>query len=221
MREFDNDPMKVYYRLLRNGLLEKTLQKARDGVLAPNWRETLHKDPSISHTYNHDVHTLVLADILESPPAPWEPGHAPDWATALTSWYVTARSVLAESRHLHMVNQANTLKVSGQNVGAHICTSTSAAGMVASLAAGDDLSDKTIQQTHETYIACRDRLTASYLAGLAAGGSRDPFDWKAWLEARMETWTNEMLIKSTRLYLQASLLQRLPSYWASPRSAAG
>lgn len=207
----DSDPTQLYYRLLRNTLLGKTLQRARDGLLTPTWRDSLHEDPAVRHNYSADVHALVLADILESPTAPWEPGHAPDWRTALTAWYTSARAALGESRQLNMIVLANQVGASARGVMMH---AGSADQLVAAIAT-EDMTDDTVRSGHETYIAERDKLTASFLAGLVAGG--ESFDWQGWLAARAETWPNELMVNNVRLMLRSEALtpywQKLPSYW--------
>ncbi len=64
------------------------------------------------------------------------------------------------------------------------------------------------------YVVDRTRLTASYLAGLAAGGL--DIDWRSWYSSQIESWPDDRSYKlSARLTLTNPDFGRLPEYWTA------
>jgi hypothetical protein len=76
--------------------------------------------------------------------------------------------------------------------------------------------DLSRRQFDDLYIARRDRLGASYLAGRAAGG--DDTGWADWFEARIAKWNNSQAAEVTRAQIASpdfrAEFERLPAYWA-------
>jgi hypothetical protein len=204
------------FRLYYGEVLRQALQEARDGNLDPQWRENVANSSVLSGLLSspdpYGVHLSVVTAINEMPRAAWQPGHSPGWRAALDSWFDDSRNALAEHRTMTLAQQANATKpVVSLSVAALVTTSPS--DTIARIARIDAMHDQTAKQTLSTFIVQRDKLTASYMAALAAGGL--DVDWRSWFEDRINTWDSSVAIGGARMTLQQehSYLERLPTYW--------
>lgn len=209
------NPGQLLYQLLYGEVLQRVLQKARDGLLVPHWRDLVATMSPLSGPDPMGVHSLVVTAINERPRAAWEPGHSSGWRTAVDSWFNDARVVLAEHRRLTLVQHADLTKLNAlMPIASRIATSPSVADAIERLSKFDAINDNTARQSLSTFIVQRDKLTASYMAALAAGG--DDIDWQSWFEKRVATWDSEAGATGARIILGQDphiYMQRLPEYW--------
>lgn len=203
----------LLYRLLYIEVLQRVLQSARDGVLAPNWRELVATMSPLSGPDPMGVHPLVVTAINEMSPAAWEPGRSPGWRQAADSWFDAARAALAEHHSLTLIQHAELAKVAGLlSVSTRASMAPSLAEALEQISSLDARNDAVARQSLSNYVMQRDKLTASYRAALAAGG--EDIDWRGWFEERVNTWDNEAGAAAARITLrQEGYLQRLPEYW--------
>ncbi|SHS19261.1 Uncharacterised protein [Mycobacteroides abscessus subsp. abscessus] len=203
--------------------LRAVLQQARDGVLAADWRDHLvaqydGTDPRLQ--VQADAESTAIAALQNMPPAPWEPGEAPNWKVALDSWYVTARNLHGEYFLSNMAQMGKQLAV-GEKI-LRIPAETgglNADYVITTVADGDRMRDKGRRLHTHQYIVERTRLTAYYLAGLAGGGL--DVDWVSWYRAEAATWPDDQPDRArveqglTRAPFR-SAMQKLPGYWRAP-----
>jgi len=86
---------------------------------------------------------------------------------------------------------------------------TSVAAAIAQLFNLDARNDDTDRQSLSTFIMQSDKLTASYLTALAAGGV--DIDWHSWFEERVSSWDNASGADSVRILLRQDPPHRLPA----------
>lgn len=203
--------------------LRTVLQQARDGVLAADWRDHLvthydGTDPRVQ--VQADAEFTALSALQNMPPAPWEPGEASNWKAALDSWYVTARNLHGEYFLSNMEQMCRQLAV-GEKI-LRLPAETGGLNqdyVIATVADADRMRDKGRRLHTHQYIVERTRLTAYYLAGLAAGGL--DVDWVSWYRAEAETWPDDLPDRArveqglTRAPFRA-VMQKLPAYWRAP-----
>lgn len=204
------------FRLYFGSALREALQQARDGVLQPNWRETVAASSRLSGLQTNDPYGVLLpvvTAINEMPRAAWEPGHSPGWRTALDSWFDASRTALAEDRNITLEQHARMTRLGSSMSTAARISARSVEDVIAQIAATDAQNDELARQSLSTFILQRDKLTASYGAGLVAGGEQ--VDWRTWFEGRINTWDNELAANGARMTMrqQPSYLERLPTYW--------
>jgi hypothetical protein len=204
------------FRLYFGGVLREALQRARDGLLEPQWRDNVAAGSRLSHLQSSDPYGVlvpVVAAINEMPRAAWEPGHSPGWRTALDSWFDASRAALAEDRNITLEQHAKMTKLGPSMVIAARVAAPSAEAALTQIANTDAQKDDLARKSFAMFIVERDKLTASYGAGLAAGGEQ--VDWRTWLEGRIATWDNESAANVARITVQQqnSYLQHLPAYW--------
>lgn len=214
----------VYLNAVSLALLDKALEQARSGRLTPTWRDELQPPATgmpAGAVFN-DAGKLAVEEVRQMPYAAWEPGHSPGWREALEAWYIDSRSVLTQGYTNTTRQMAATIssldKVVSQSVRrAGTGGSESVDMMLASMASSEDAADR-LRVSHAClYIQARDRLTASYLAGLVAGG--DDVDWIGWFKQRVARWPSEAAAGTRRAQIElggpifSQLMQRLPTYW--------
>ena len=201
------------FRLYFGEVLREALQRARDGLLEPQWRDNVAAGSRLSHLQSNDpygVFVPVVTAINEMPRAAWEPGHSPGWRAALDSWFDASRAALAEDRNIKLEQHAKNTNLG--MIAARVAAPSAHAALT-QIANTDAQKDDLARKSLSMFIIERDKLTASYGAGLAAGG--EAVDWRTWLEDRIATWDNESAANVARITLQQqnSYLQRLPAYW--------
>lgn len=207
--------------------MDDVLERARLGTLSVAWREELQLPGGVAHTEGGifgDAEVLVMNQIRERPYAAWEPGHARGWRDALMAWYVDSRTLVTQRyvdvtrQHVDRLQLEMGLLFSGQRVS----TLPGGEGFWARLGEQtrikDQMSDRSCRMQADLFTQARDRLTASYMAGLAAGG--DDVDWLSWFEEQVSHWSAEMP-GTSRAKLELgngrksfhAWMQRLPEYW--------
>lgn len=213
----------IYFGLSMSERMLKVLDAARMGSLAASWRDDLQLRQQQSGAVS-DAERLAVEEIRMLPVEPWEPGHATSWRQALNTWYAASRKHLADQTAAHMRIMADQV-----SSGHRIFTTALAVSRVTGddrtldqlngpLAAADQTGDRSRGTREELYIQARDRLTASYLAGLASQGEAGDIDWMQWFKNRVASWTTNYVdtrradieINSTSF---RSLMERLPQYW--------
>lgn len=208
-------PGQLVYQLLYIEVLKRVVQNARDGLLAPHWRDLVATMSPLTGPDPMSVHPLVVAAINEMPYAAWEPGHSPGWRVAADSWFATARTALAEERRLMLMYHADLTKLAELvPISARAAVAPSVADALGEVASLDDRNDAMARQSLSTFIMARDKLTASYRAALAAGGV--DIDWRSWFEERINAWDHEAGAASARIILRQPspcYMERLPDYW--------
>ncbi|MFA4085375.1 hypothetical protein ONA92_27140 [Mycobacteroides salmoniphilum] len=226
---FANQMSGLIFSLAANELLEKRLQAAREGRLSVHWREELAPPVGFPgpSAVREDAQKLAVEEIRQRPVAPWEPGHVPHWRTALGSWFADSRMAL-DQRFTVMTDRARAVRVSAGRMpagrvrvipGGPVDSGSLAGFLADQVTALDGQADELRESMSSTYIQERDRLTMSYLAGLAAGG--EDVDWKGWFLDRVAAWPAAAAGGKRRAEIElnsgtstfAKLVQRLPSYW--------
>src|ERR1700752_2209809 len=194
-----NDASRHGYGSIRSQMLRNALDSARKGTLKTSWRDDLQ--PPIYGIPAQPIYTdperLAIEDICQMPLAAWEPGNSSNWRDALDAWYLASRAVLIDQavtnqQNLSRILQSRTKGLNSRYEGVlqHVAPATVslAEEVRGTLSDFDRYIDLSRRQFDDRYIAQRDRLGASYLAGRTAGG--DDTDWEDWFEARMAKWNN-------------------------------
>jgi hypothetical protein len=204
-------------------LRQMTLERARDGSLSPTWRDELPlSNASLPPGASIEGFEMAVDKIRQMPYPAWEPGHAPDWQTALGAWYIDSRSLLTQSDTVN-AHRLTAAMVTADDVLSHDVGYPGPNGesrllshLSTSLGSIDETSDFARHLLEQSYVQTRDLLTASYLAGLAAGGRE--VDWVQWLKARVAHWSPDE--PGTRRAITEfnhptfrEQLERLPKYW--------
>lgn len=226
----DRSPSAVYFNSQCNTFLKDVLDKARVGTLNPGWRGELSMPAVASGNYS-DAAALAVQELNEMEPALWEPSRAPHWRAALDAWFVASRTVLGATftrfmgSQLHGVETADLLlahQVTVLSADQISETTDDAQRTYWSVVGGDAqlMADRTRRRSEQNYVHMRDWLTASYLGGLAAGGTPGP-DWREWLRTRAEGWSDETGLSVRRVHIETNgalgnhPFDRLPDYWRS------
>jgi hypothetical protein len=168
------------YAGLRNGVWADVLRWARSGELPPDWRTHLpgylaRIAAIVRDEMTADVDGLVLHEFATLAPQPWEPYAAGgDWRAALEAWY-RDRLAVHDRQHRHHQERSAAPRpfrppADTEFAALMACRQADTAAL---LVIG--------------YERKRDRIEASYRAGLAAGG--DDQDWTGWYRQRIiDTW---------------------------------
>lgn len=221
-------PGAVVYNSQYTGILKSALERARAGILAADWRRHLPEPTGIFTTSERfrDANTMVAQALNDMALQPWEPGQASNWRVALDSWFAAARHTLACEYTAFAQTQLRTL-MDGERA---LSTLTSHIGIPGSvldaaqrpwnLIAGDVITtgDRVLRERMATYVIQRDWLTASYLAGLTAGGT-PVLDWRGWITTRACDWTDtsaqllQRVDTETRVPRGQHPIETLPHYW--------
>jgi hypothetical protein len=221
-----NDAAREHYDRTRNHILLETLGKARQGTLATSWRDDL-RPPEYGMPADRiytDADLLVIEEIRHMDLAAWEPSEAASWRHALDAWYLAYRAVLIENRvstdrNFGRILQTRTQTLTTMYLGSlrnsPALTTTLADEIRGTLSSLDRNMDRSRRQFDDGYIVQLDRLGASYLAGLAAGGGGN--DWVQWFQERIAAWNNSQAAEATRAQLEQpefrAEMERLPPYW--------
>jgi hypothetical protein len=222
-----NDASRHHHGSIRSQILRNTLDSARKGTLKTSWRDDLQ--PPIDSIPAQPIYTdpdhLVVEEIRQMPPAAWEPGNSSNWRDAVDAWYLAYRAVLIDQavtnqQNLSRMLQSRTTALNSryQSIMRRFATPTVslAEEVRGTLGDFDRYIDLSRRQFDDLYIAQRDRLGASYLAGRAAGG--DDTGWTDWFEARMAKWNNSQAAEVARAQIASpdfrAEFERLPAYWA-------
>lgn len=192
------------------------LKRARIGILSLDWRDEL--TPQSPDSWGGDarlaeVDALAVADIQSLPYANWEPFRA-DWKTALDSWYLTTRTVIGEEYINHVRQALDQISDGDRLVGAYARADRLIETLTETIGPIDDKRDSNRVTYEMMYVGDRTALTASYLAGLAAGGH--DIDWRSWYLNQAEAWSDAHPYKSrVQLTVSSPKLQSLPAYWTA------
>lgn len=174
-------PGAVVYNSQYRGILKSALERARAGILTADWRCHLPEPAGIFTTSERfrDANTMAAQALNDMALQPWEPGQASNWRVALDSWFAAARHTLACEYTAFAQTQLRTL-MDGERALSTLTSHIGIPGFVLdaaqrpwNLIAGDVITtgDRVLRDQMATYVIQRDWLTASYLAGLTAGGT--------------------------------------------------
>lgn len=215
--QYTNDDRRSMRRLLENEVLIRALQQARDGILSPQWRDTLEENGALADAPDfRGVHGAVIATIQAMPLAAWEPGVNSDTRSALDRWYHDASAELGKSYEHRLRTHARTatIGIQVQNLKLLNCSLRAqdpAPALRMDLPAVDDVLRKGLRDLESEFIVKRDTLLASYLAALATTGVE--VDWRSWFEDRIAVWEDRMAADLARISLHARVFEQIPAYW--------
>ena len=177
------------YQITKLSYLHTQLLAARDGVLEPDWRDTITAIAADTTSDLDDAQQAAraraAADLASMAPADWEPGRRVGWRTALEEWFEAIKACLADTERAERHLRGETWM------------------------SADSVAARTKME--------RDLATASYRAGLAAGGL--DVDWYEWLIERVRLWP-DMKRRNDQLDLMTlepdyrQTIEHLPPYWA-------
>ena len=204
-------------------LRQMVLAQARDGNLRATWRHELSLSKVMvgSEVVPESIHTAVKK-IRQMPYAAWEPDHAPDWRTALDAWYTDSREVLTQSYRENSRRLTATMekadRVCSEVVQSWVPNdeSTLPGRLLTFVVSMDDIADQERNHLEQNFAQTRDWITASYLAGLTAGGQN--VDWVAWFKTRVARWPlDDQGTRRAETELNhptfREKMERLPTYW--------
>lgn len=216
-------PSGRHFRAVTLRYLRTHLAQARTGELAPDWRDRLapQAHPADTSTRSADVEILAVAELHETPLAPWEPRQALDWKHALDSWYISSRAALNEERRIAETRWNEDALLLDASLA---YDADERAPQLTHRILNADNVDRSLDRcrttAHSLYVATRDTLGASYRAGLAAGGLETPGRWATWYRARIESWPDATTAARALARLAdgttAAQLETLPTYWQLP-----
>lgn len=212
-------------------VLKRVLDRARAGLLPADWRAHIPPPAGICNSSQRfqEAGAVAVQHLGDMDPQLWEPGQACDWRQALDAWFAASRSLLA-GEHTGLIElQLRTVRVSERSLGSQVAQVDLGIGepdpksQPWSTVAGEFQHnlDRTLRSSIDTYIVLRDWLTASYIGGLAAGGATH-LDWRQWLTARADEWTDASGMFRTRVHHETQVLagshpiDKLPTYWLGP-----
>jgi hypothetical protein len=204
-------------------VLLDALHQARAGSLTSTWRIDLPRKATGHDSLAARALDRVAESISTMPPQDWEPGVAPNWRQAIDAWYSAAQELLAGrfadylDEHAHVLRStAAGLKPLMPDVEPQHPEGDNPWAVVAGrfqLIRDDELHFATIHYVNE-----RDWLTASYIAGLTAGGVAG-LDWRAWLSERAthrsfdKHFVNQVHAETKKRRGRHALDLPLPAYW--------
>jgi hypothetical protein len=216
------------YVLERSRVLLDVLRQARAGTLAPTWRIDMARRDTGQDQLTGRALDRVAQAITTMSPQDWEPGIAPHWRRAIDAWYSAAQELLAGrfadylDEHAHVLRSTATgLKPLMPDVDPQQPEGNNPWAVVAGrfqLIRDDELHFATIH-----YMNDRDWLTASYIAGLTAGGVPG-LDWRAWLSERAahrnfdKSFANQVHAETKKRLGRHPLDLPLPGYWTGTAS---
>ncbi|SHS72534.1 Helix-turn-helix [Mycobacteroides abscessus subsp. abscessus] len=204
-----------YYTAAKTRYLDRILKRAREGSLPIAWRDELVPitEESWGSSTLVEVDALAVADIQSLPVAAWEPFQA-EWRPALESWYVAARTIVSEN-YINTIRDFLDQIIDGDRLVAIFAREGRLVEEITEGIAPLDVRRDSNRTNYEMmYVVDRTRLTASYLAGLAAGGL--DIDWRSWYSSQIESWPDDRSYKlSARLTLTNPDFGRLPEYWTA------
>lgn len=213
----------VQFSALRNKMLSEALNLARHGRLAVNWRDTLAVPIPQGWARSQlqaGAEATAIEALRQMPKEPWEPGGSVDWRSALGSWYGQARQVLTDD-HLHSCrSHLEQLRLTESVIGYKVAKAPAIEVLTAEVLDPERRRTQQFAEIQILFDAKRDRLTAEYLGGLAAGGLE--VDWLSWYKARIDSWPPDHAITSAARALVNGptfpmMAQQLPPYWNPPQ----
>lgn len=217
---FDDKRSDTHYDGTTYTRMRELLALARQGTLESNWRESLTPSGRPKSTIDVTAEAAALVGLQNLPPAPWEPYQGPSWRVALDSWYFESRKV--ESVH-YLARMSRLLERDPGNL--DLYSSMALRGTfheqhLEQLLTDAERYDTLIHDTIRLNTFVRAMLTASYLAGLAAGGDARGRDWCSWLRGLAEPWPEDHPGRGAAIATADSAafssLERLPAYWNPP-----
>ncbi|VEG41070.1 Uncharacterised protein [Mycolicibacterium flavescens] len=215
--QYTKDDRRSMRRLLENEVLIRALQQARDGILSPQWRDTLEENGALADAPDFQgVHGAVIATIQAMPLAAWEPGVNSETRSALDRWYHDASDELGKSYEHRLRTHARTaaIGIQVQNLKLLSCSLRAqdpAPALRMDVPIVDDVQGKALRELESEFIVKRDTLLASYLAALATTGME--VDWRSWFEERIASWEDRTAADLARISLHARVFEQIPAYW--------
>lgn len=225
------NPAGAVYSSHYTGVLKRVLEAARAGSLPADWRAHIPRPSGIFNTSPRfqEAGVVAIQQLGDMEPQPWEPGQASDWRQALDAWFASSRFLLAVEHTGLIELQLRTVRTSERSLGSQLPNVDVTAGEPDpkappwNIVAGEFLhnADRTLRGSIDNYIVLRDWLTASYLGGLAAGGSPH-VDWRQWLTSRVDEWTDASGMYRNRVRSETMIpagshpIDKLPTYWLGP-----
>lgn len=218
--DFQSGVMEFYYLGAKTRHLSHVLLRARHGQLSPDWREHLVSGSArwAPDSPSANAEAIAIAELQNRPVELWEP-HQASWRQSLDSWYIAARANACEG-HINMERQQlQQISIGERLVGAYRKNNRLGAVLLSQVAPLDEQRDRSRQLYERVYITERTSLTASYLAGLAAGGL--DIDWQTWYLGEIEKWAKDHPGRSRcNSEAQSRSFERLPEYWGWPDKAS-
>jgi hypothetical protein len=221
------------YKLERARVLLDALKQARDGSLAPTWRIDLPRSVTGQDELTARALGRVAQSIATMPPLDWEPGVAPHWRQALDAWYSAAQELHAGRFADYLYEHAQVLRSTATGLGplmADVDPQHPEYDNPWAVVAGKFqlIRDDELYFATTRYVNERDWLTASYVAGLTAGGVTG-LDWRAWLAERAahryfdKHFANEVHAQTKMHRGKHPLDLPLPGYWTGtdPSASSG
>ncbi|QFS94740.1 hypothetical protein FIV07_28595 (plasmid) [Mycobacterium sp. THAF192] len=215
--QYTKDDRRSMRRLLENEVLIRALQQARDGILSPQWRDTLEENGALADAPDFQgVHGAVIATIQAMPLAAWEPGVNSETRSALDRWYHDASDELGKSyeHRLRTHARAAAIGIQVQNLkllSYSLRAQDPAPALRMDVPIVDDVQGKALRELESEFIVKRDTLLASYLAALATTGVE--VDWRSWFEERIASWEDRTAADLARISLHARVFEQIPAYW--------
>ncbi|SIJ22243.1 Uncharacterised protein [Mycobacteroides abscessus subsp. abscessus] len=215
--DYDTHLSRVHWTTTRSIMLEGVLNKARSGQLESDWRDRLtlpERRPGYEERYS-DSDRVALQEIRELPIASWEPGVANTWRQALDAWFLAIREVVNDLSLLREEMSRENRQGRHRNFRSSFGPDELATAAVDTIIGNERIFDAGAYSALEQGIILRDRMTAWYKAGRAAGG--DDVDWLAWFEERIGHWMTPTIADWERASLSRAeyreRLLSLPDYW--------
>lgn len=211
----------IYFSSTKDWLLGTALDRARSGFLKPDWRDHLAPlhEPGTKEQHLADAEAAAVTEVQCLPAAAWEPGQSVGWRIALRAWYTASRLLVVEkyARSAEITGQ-QVLDFDERQVTDYFAPAEQTIDQALKpFATFDEITDQQRIKTLWLHIVERDTLTASYLAGLAAGG--DDIDWLSWYADRVNQWPPPYA-ESGRAQVENTgfrhFTEQLPDYWRSP-----
>lgn len=212
--EFVNRMSGYSYVSTRSRHYRDTLQAARLGHLAPNWRDNLRPISAQvgGPEYHVDAEATAVAELQNLPIMPWEP-HQADWRMALDCWYSAARKAAVEDYANKALESLEQLRRSPM-VEALIPGRKLAESILTLVAPHDNRVNETRHLQDWLYVTETTSLTAAYMAGLAAGG--EEIDWRSWYREQITAWPDgHMMRRRAEAEIQHGRYEFLPEYWVN------
>lgn len=211
----------THWATMRSVLMRQVLIDARSGRLRQGWRNTLSLPEPLAQTSEQrylDGENLALSEVRELPVALWEPGAASSWREALDSWFQAMRDLLWQASTLRSEMDQVTRQLRHQSLRSALGDRWGGRndyGLIDQMISTDPIFDDGAVAVIANSVVDRDRMTAWYLAGRAAGG--DDVAWVEWFHERIAKWRNptaaEWEIASMSQPKYRDELQKLPRYW--------
>lgn len=212
------------YAIEYNRVRINALEQARAGTLTRGWRTELPKRAEEPGTPIAEALDRVVQAITDMPPEAWEPGCAADWRRALDAWYAASQEALVWRFTNYLDGHAQVLRSTTEYLDSQMPRvepqNPDGDNPWAGVAGKYQLArDSELFFATANYVQERDWVTASYLAGLTAGGV-EGIDWREWLVERAQHWyddkrfANQVHRESKTPRGRHRLDMPLPAYWS-------